>query len=241
MSSIVQNKARIGSFTSSEIHKLVKPGKSNEFSAPGLTYIRKKVYENRLGRSIDTGAYSRAIAWGELVEIFLFEKINDYYIPTGAQTVPHPSIDHWAGSPDFVMEGVKVADTKCYWPENFCRYVDVLITEDIERIKKEYEAEYWQLVSNSCILDTPKAEVICYMPYKEELEEIREFVNNYRGSDPWRYRFIVEDQDYQLPFIDSETSFYKNLNTFEFEVPQADKELLTERVIKAVEVLKAIL
>ncbi len=53
MSSIVTNELRVGRFTSSQVHCLMKKGKSASaiFSKAGLTYIEKKYHERKLNRS----------------------------------------------------------------------------------------------------------------------------------------------------------------------------------------------
>ena len=74
------------------------------------------------------------------------------------------------------------------------------------------------------------------MPYFSELEDIRTMAENYDGGDQWKYRFIVESPDAELPYL-PDGGYYKNLNKFEFEVPKEDKDFLTERVELAIELL----
>lgn len=229
--SITTNKERIGAFTSSEIYKLLGSDRVRS------TYIEEKQIELRMGRSISVEAYSQAMAWGNFMEMFVFEHIGMEYQITSSTTDVHPTINKWSGSKDLIVEGEKVSDIKCYQPKNFARYVDALMTKDIYIIRKKFPKEYWQLVSNAAINKVPKAEAIVFMPYKSQLNEIREMAENYDGADQWKYRFIVDNEDHCLPYL-PDNGHYKNLNKFEFTVPQDDTTLLTNAVLSAVQKLK---
>lgn len=234
MSSIVANKDRVGNFTSSEIHRLCTFDRSGKKEgAPFHTYVEEKQREKRLGRSISTNASSRDTAWGNFIEIRVFELLGFEYKIKSDETFRHPTIEGWTGSPDLIVPNEKVSDIKCYAPNNFSKYADVLLTKDIELLKKENAKEYWQLVSNAIINQVPKAEAILYAPYISEQQEIIEMVENYDGADQYKYRFIAESEWYELPFI-PDNSYYKNLIKFEFEVPKEDIEFLTERVQLAI-------
>ena len=237
MGRITENKERIGSFTSSEIYKLIKKGTGkNEFSAPGLTYIEEKQLEIKLGRSIGVDAYSQAMAWGSFMELYVFSLIGTEYIITSNETDAHPTIKGWAGSKDLIVLGKKVSDIKCYQPKNFAQYTNALLKCDVENIKNNFPKEYWQLVSNAIINDVPNAEAITFMPYESELEDIREMAANYDGGDQWKYRFIAEADKSALPYL-PDGGYYKNLNIFEFEISLEDKIILTERVKLAIKEL----
>lgn len=231
---MINNLIRTGNFTSSEIHKLMTTGKGeNGFGAAAITYIKEKNLERKLGRSIRTEAYSKAMAWGTLIEKYVFEnKLGLEYQIHSKTTDVHPVIPYWSGSKDLIVEGVKIGEIKCYEPKHFAEYTDALLSENVELIKKECPEEYWQMVSNAIINQVPNAEGITYIPYKSELPLIREFASNYDGPDQWHYRFIAESNDETLPFI-PDNGYYKDLNRFSFEIPQADRDLLTSTVLKA--------
>ena len=233
MSSIVTNTNRVGRFTSSMVHTLIKKGRSAEFSAPGIKYINEKRHERKLMRSLDTGAYSRASAWGLFLEQFVFSHFMGMrYVMCADKTALNSSIDNHAGSADLIIPGELVADIKCFQPRKFCLIADCFLLEDLEQFKKDFAAEYWQLVSNAMIHKVTRAESIVFMPTEENLVEIREMSHNYEGPDKWKYRFIVESDDYELAYIPN-GSKYNSMYRFEFEVPQADIDLLTERLALA--------
>lgn len=230
MGSIVENKSRVGRFTSSKIYLLTdKPrSKSTLFSSGAETYIKNKANERMLGRSLDLGRSGNSAQWGLFLEQYVFNQFTglEYKIMANESKIYS---ECWAGSTDLIVPFVKVSDIKCFEPEKFCNYTNMILAKDIDRFKKEFKQEYWQLVSNAIVNDVPNAEAISYMPTLEELEEIQDLAANYEGADQWKYRFIVESPIHQLPYI-PEGSKYNNINFFEFEVPKEDKEFLIERV-----------
>jgi hypothetical protein len=230
MGSIVENSARIGRFTSSKISLLMdKPrSKGSLFSVGATTYIRNKANERMLGRSLDLGKSGSSAQWGLFLEQYVFSQFTgiEYKIMANESVIYN---DYLSGSADLIVEGVKISDIKCFEPEKFCNYSNMINAQDAERFKLEFKSEYWQLVSNAIINNVPNAEAIAYMPTLEELKEIQELAGDYDGADQWKYRFIVESPLHQLPYI-PDGSKYNNLNKFEFVVPQEDKEFLLERV-----------
>jgi hypothetical protein len=238
--SILENKIRVGAFTSSEIHRLMSNNKQGTaFGAPGISYIAEKNLERKLGRSLDLGKGSNATLWGQ----FLEQRVHDL-MPVGYElmskvTMPHPEYkDIWVGSQDNVVrEESCVCDTKCYEPQKFAEYNDALIkakaTGDLSEWKKDYAKEYWQLISNACIWGFKYIEVILYMPYESELVEIKQAAIDYEDTDQWKYRFIYETDNSGLAYLPDGNAYYKNLNVYRFEAPEADKEALKERVLLA--------
>lgn len=232
---ISENPLRVGNFTSSEIWKLMKKGTGTSvFGAPALTYIHEKNIERRMGVSIKQEVYTRPIAWGWLMEKWVnAQHLGFDYDSVGDKTIPHPIIEFWKGSPDFKCtdKGI-IAECKGYERKNFAEYAESIETKSIEIIKSEHPEEYWQMVSNACILGFDFIQPILYMPYKSELPAIREFVDNYDGEDQWKYKYVYDALDNQLPHL-PDNGYYKNLYTCILEVPAEDKKLLTDRVLLA--------
>ena len=260
--SIIENKHRVGRFTSSQIYKLIPTGsvpmtkeelvefkisnpsskkrnKDSGFSQLGLTYISEKKLERRMGRSLDTGGYSQPAAWGIFCEFVIYNLLGLEYTINSQTTVLHPDKElskYWSGSVDLVVPNKKVAEIKCYQPKNFGFYADCLMQKDIELFKNDFASEYWQLISNAIIHDVDICEAILYIPYESEMPELQETASNFEGEDKWKYRFIAEKPIYELPCI-PDGGYYSNIVTFEFEVPKADKEFLISRIKEAVELL----
>lgn len=241
--SILNNALRCGKFTSSEIYLLTKPGKvKGEFSKPAITYINRKNMERRLGRPVGTESNAKPLLWGKLCEQICFEKLGLEYTLCSQETVQHPTISCWAGSADCVKhdEGRALPDIKApYTLESFCNLVQPLYDglqriEAINAIRASHdagEAYYWQIVSNAIIHDCNYGELIVYMPYESELEEIRQAVEG-NGQYYWLYNAVPGE----LPYL-PDGGYYKNINTIRWEIEPADKNFLIEQVIKASKLL----
>lgn len=233
---------RAGNFSSSEIHKLVKSGRAKDavFSAAGLTYIQEKKWEQKLGRQLSNETSSKPTSWGNLMELYVWELkmgISDYLFEHKTR-YSHAEISNWTGCPDLVGED-KVADIKCpFTLKGFCELADCSTGEDLKESKPEY---YWQLVSNAILTDKAKAELIFFAPYKSELNDIRTFVDTTdvlfrNGLDQNKFSWMNWAGDSDLPYLLDECQ-YSNLNVLSFDIPESDKEFLTERVKQAVELL----
>lgn len=242
----MNNKFRQAHFTSSQIHKLCKVNKDLSFQKPALTYIDEKKIELRMQSCLSSGAYSRDMAWGNIMEIICYETLDfeDGYRIYSKETKLHNKYGKfWSGSVDLIVPGVKVSEVKCYQRKKFAQYVDCLNKKNAELLKKEFAQEYWQIVSNAVIHNLPKGEAICYMPYKSELEKIREIIETTNlleanDLDPWKFRFIIEEPIENLAYLPDD-GYYKNMNRFEFEIPLKDKMFLTKQVIAASKLLYA--
>jgi hypothetical protein len=217
---------RHGRFTSSQAYRIVGT------PAVRKTYIQEKAIERRLGSSLDGDAHSQAMAWGNFMELVVFNVLGLEYTIKSKETIVHSEYDFWAGSPDLIVPGKKVAEIKCYQKKKFCLYTDALLKGDIELIKNDFKQEYWQVVSNAIILGLNVGELITYMPYESEMEFIKDLAANHDGADQWKYRFIAEMSNENLPVL-KDGGYYKNVNKFEFEIPKEDIQLLTEKMIEA--------
>lgn len=111
------------------------------------------------------------------------------------------------------------------------RFIDGnIIIQQIRKDSKEGEKYYWQLCSNACIMGAKYAELIVFMPYYEDLEDIQ----LYNSQLPEPYWLVARAKEGELPYIDRETGI-ENVNIIRFEVPVCDKEYLTSRVLMAIE------
>lgn len=225
---MINNTNRIARITSSQCWKL--------FATPAKvkTYTQELKYEKKLGRGLGSETSAKPTTWGKFVEGRVFELLGLEYSLVSTETIKHPEVLHWSGSPDGVTK-TSVIDIKCpFTMKSFCELVDIIDSKDIENFKSEKPEYYWQLVSNSILTGTNEAELIVYCPFQSELNEIRIMCDNYDGADQYKLRFIMEGDDVELPYI-LDGGEYTNLNIFKFTVPESDKQLLTEK-IKAVEI-----
>lgn len=247
--SITTNEARVGNFTSSEISALLAKGKQAEgFGAPAITYISDKRMERLLGRSINSEVNARPLTWGKVLEQRVFQLLGLDYTYTSTETDVHPTIPYWSGSKDGTRERGEraVIDIKCPMTlKSFCQLVMPLYCgleggEAMDAIRNGFEYDgikyekhksaddyYWQLVSNAIINGCDWAELIVYMPYHSELSDVKALAeDNPNGS--WIF-FALENE---LPYL-NDGGYFKNINVIRFEIPQSDKDLLTEAVMKA--------
>lgn len=233
------NRLRIGNFTSSDIVKLMSNGrKEGSVGEPFNTYVEEKIMERKLGRPLSIESNDRALLWGKLCESFAFDKLGLDYSLNSDETIVHPDMPYWVGTPDgFNYTGTErtVIDIKCPWTiKSFCSLVDPLYDGSpetaIQRIREQHkdgEKYYWQLVSNACITGCTHAELIVFMPYKYDLSEIRQLAEGDK-----RFYFIWASEDNELPYL-MDSGYYRSINKIRFEVPLEDKQRLTERVNKA--------
>lgn len=226
---------RAGRFTSSEIGALMANGKKEgSFGALALTYISETNMERRLGRSLDNEINAKGTTWGNLLEGHVFEMIGLEYSTISKQTVVHPDLDFWSGTPDSICYGQEntVVDVKCPLTlKSFCTFVDAWERGGINAIREEHkdgEKFYWQLVSNACLTGCNWGELIVYAPYKSELDQIRKLSEFNEGNARWIFYALDND----LPWL-PDGGYYKNLNKFRFPIPEADKIALHNRVVEA--------
>ncbi len=242
----------------SHLEQNPKSKKKNIDAWPGkaaITYLNQCNTERKLGRSLDNEIDAKPCNWGKFLEPLLFSLLAEEYTYNSNDTLVHPDYDFWLGTPDGfkVTERKTVVDAKCpFILESFCNLVNPLYdgfdgmgvmkalmegytdNKDLFHAPhKDAEKYYWQIVSNACIDDCIDGELIVYCPYESELPVIQSMA--VQSGDPGAY-FIANGSKKSLPTIKDE-GFYKNVNIISFEIPQADKYLLTETVKKAAKYL----
>ena len=214
---------RVAHITSSNAWKL--------FATPAKvkTYLQELAYEKKLGRGLGTESNARPLTWGKFVESRVFDILGLEYSLVSTDTIQHPNIAHWSGTPDGVTK-TSVIDIKCpFTMKSFCELVEIIERNDIEYFKSEKPEYYWQLVSNAVLTEKTHAELIVYCPFQSELMDIRIACDNYEGADQYKLRFIAESSDEEIPYI-IDGGNYSNINIFKFEVPASDIELLTNKI-----------
>lgn len=244
---------RTGTFSSSEIYKLVKKGRSKDaiFSAVGLTYIREKSYEIRLGQSLNVEQFSKSTSWGHVVEAYAYSEIPSDVLSLASRLESksrrkHPSL-MWTGASDFETNDM-VGDIKSpITLKSFCEQVDIyeqVNQGNLEAFKNDKPEYYWQLVSNAILSGKKYAMAVCFVPNEDDALEILSEDNlQYDAKDEHlskckeKLKWLTLDE---VPYL-REGSSYKTLNYCKFEVPQEDKEFLTERVELAEVELKKLL
>ena len=202
------------------------------------TYVREKKWELKLGRSINVESNARATSWGTLVEEQAFENLSLKYSLDSKKRFYHPDFEnYWSGAPDLLADDV-VGDIKCPFSlTGFADLVEITDVDDPEYFKQVKPDYYWQLVSNSILCDKPIALFVVYVPYKSELDRTRDLAQDTISIEPNKVAFINWASDSELPHIPDESQI-KNINMMQFEVPEDDKQILKQRVQKAIKLLK---
>lgn len=249
MSSITLNKLRIGNITSSPIVALTTNGKTKgSFGKPFYALVAECNMERRLGRSIESEENARNLSWGKLGEKYVGdnpELLGLEYSMNLSETTQHPKIPYWAGSDDATKVDT-VCDIKCpRTMKSFCQLVDpyledgkvvykALTIEAVRANHKDGDKYYWQIVSNACIHNKQFGELIVFCPYQSELPALKELASNWENpEEQYKFYWVASAaSDEEIPYL-IDGGFYKNINVIRFEIPQADKDFLTERVIAA--------
>jgi len=231
---------RNGNFSSSSIWRLI-PGKKGGILETGRSYIAEKRMEMRLGRQLNAETTAKPINWGKFVEQRAFDIIGVEYKLESKKRYSHPHLAQWTGAPDCITEEDIVADIKCpYTMKGFCKLTDIIlmpdITDAVNALREDKPEYYWQLVSNSILTGKKTAEIICYCPYLEELEEIRDMAR--QSLDQAKISFINWALDDELPYL-IKGNYYKNVNSLKWDVWEGDKSLLTKCVQEAIKLLLA--
>lgn len=227
---------RNGNFTSSEIFKLMKPGRGKgTWSVDAQTYIDECNRERRLKRSIEVQTDARPLTWGKCVERRSFDVLGLEYTLCSDKTIQHPDIPYWVGSPDATTK-IAVADLKCPLTlTSFCQMIDPyyengklvhegLTIEAVRENHKDGDKFFWQIVSNAILTGKSKGQLIVYVPYFDELEEIKTIAD----GNPDYYWIWAADNE-KLPYL-IRGAHYKNVNVIEFDILERDKDALTDRV-----------
>lgn len=233
---MLDHSKRFGKFTSSNVGKLMSKGKGGGFSAEGLRYIEEVKMERDLGRSLNTTRSAKPLEWGKLCEVRVFQKLSTSYVDWHNDTIQHPSIEIWAGTPDALkpIEEVCGEIKAPFTLKSYYNLVNSYQKGGIEEVRKKHEdgdKYYWQEVSNSILLGVRKAELIVYCPYKSELSDIK------LEAEAYPFAWISFAQDEDLPYLLDDGKF-KNLNIMPFDIPESDVELLTSTILHAQELLR---
>jgi|SRR5688572_3435450 len=234
---------RNGNFTSSEIFRLMKPGKAKgSWSVDADTYIRECNQERRLMRSIEVQTDARPLTWGKCVEKRAFNVLGLEYTLCSNVTIQHPDITWWCGSPDSTTSEI-VSDLKCPMTlTSFCQMIDPyyegknlihegLTIEAVRENHRDGDKFFWQIVSNGVLTGRKKGQLIVYVPYEDELEEIKTIAD---GNPDYYWIWAAEKE--KLPYL-IRGGHYKNINVIEFDIMERDVNALTSRVLECGEQL----
>lgn len=165
----VWEQQRLGKFTASEIHKLMKPGraKGQYFGEGAFTYIKSKVAEIITGERTPDVSTS-AIEYGRSLEPEAFEVFSSLRPDIDAVhfgiSVPefYPFGDFAGGSPDGFADPDAIIEIKC--PYNSTNHIQHLLLNSGDDLKEYSDEYYWQIQSNLLFTGKRMAYFISYDP-----------------------------------------------------------------------------
>jgi YqaJ-like recombinase protein len=158
---------RVGRFTASEIHKLLKSGRGKDqyFGDGAMTYIQETVGEVITGEVPE--ATSKAMEWGyanEYDAILEYEKRMgvkvEYYGNGQPKFVPYNEVS--GGSPDGEVGENLLIEVKC--PFNSGNHIKFLMMDNSEQLKVENFDYYCQVQMNLLCTNRKVAHFISYDP-----------------------------------------------------------------------------
>lgn len=227
----MNHEKRTGNISSSQVYRVMGTPKVLN------TYLKELSRAKRMGCYMSSDSSARSLTWGKLVEKRVFDLLPIDYKLTSKDTIVHPEIERYVGSPDGVSTDA-VFDIKCpYTRTSFCDLSEICEANDVELFKKEYPEYYWQLVSNAILTNKSKASLIFYLPYQKELDDIREMaMNNTDVSLESKLFWLANGLDEDLPHQPNESG-YNNMYALIFEVTEEEKQSLIEKIKIAVSLL----
>lgn len=237
---------RNGNFNSSEIFRLMKPGKSEgSYSVDAKTFVSECNWERKAKRSIEVQSNAKPLTWGKCCEPIAFNRIGLSYILMSDQTIQHPDIPWWVGSPDAHTKTI-CADLKCpqqlesfrkmsepyYDPKTGLLLYEAFTIEALRKNHKDGDKFYWQIVSNSALLNVvkglsiTKGQIIIYVPYEDEIQEIKDSCD---GNPDYYWIWASEKESF--PYLIREGEF-KSINIIEFDILPSEVHRLEQRILE---------
>lgn len=232
----------------------MKPGKAKgSWSVDADVYVDECNWEREAGRSIEVESNAKPLSWGKCCESVAFENIGTEYTLCSNDTIQHPTIPHLVGTPDAYTETI-VADLKCpmqlmsfrkmiapaYDDKTGALIHEALTIEALRHNHKDGDKFFWQVVSNAILLravkglNITKGQIIVFVPYEEQLDEIRQMAEG--NPDYYWIWSSIPNKINEVPYLISGGK-YKNTSIIEFDIFESDVQALTNRVIECGEKL----
>lgn len=147
-------KLRQGTFTASEIYKLMTEPRSKKdlISQTAETYILEKVHE-RLTGMVKIGFNNYATEWGvehEPLALKWYSKITGNEVKD-PYLVYHKSIKNFSCTPDSFVNDNGLIEVKC--PANGANHLKHFMIHSDEYFKENFKEYYWQCVSQMAITE----------------------------------------------------------------------------------------
>lgn len=179
--------ARLGKFTSSSIHKIMKSGRGKDeyFGQTALSYIGKNAAELLTGTMEEFG--SKQTDWGEKWEPHARAR---YEMETKQQVIEagfiqDPKFEYAGGSPDGLVGPFGQIEIKCpYNSDIHLKYLKIDSYKDFEQAVKD-AGYHWQVQNNMRVLNSEWCDFVSYDPRYDWKQQIKIFRIE-KNEDMWR-------------------------------------------------------
>ena len=156
---------RMGNVTGSQLSKVMKKGRSSDWSQIGLTYQRQLLAERLTQEPTDAGT-NKYFEWGheyEPVAKALFAIGCDMPVHN-CGFISHPEIDGFGSTPDGLIGETGVLEIKCpFSPANHCQNL-----ESDEIVNEDYR---WQVQAHLAVTGREFAKFVSFHPsFPEHLQ-----------------------------------------------------------------------
>ncbi len=181
---------------------------------------------------------SKEQKWGLMCEAFLCEnKIKNFWENSVFQT--HHKNELVSGLTDYEIPDFNcVGDIKCPQLKGYASVI-AFARKGFSAldIKNEFPKYYWQLTAYSLLTSKPNLQLFYFYPHKKQLEEIKEWLNNYPDTQfqtqyATFFYEILNDQIQPLP------DHLNNITLINWEVDKQDLEDLKNTLISVNEALE---
>ncbi len=157
---------RVGKFTGSEIHKLMKSGRTKDkvFSDTAISYIYDKIAEIMTnGLSIQYKKFdSKATEWGNDQEPNAKKCYSDFTGNQIFETEFHQFSEYFGASPDGFIGNEGLLEVKCpYNTINHVRHLLCRTAKDLWDVSEEY---YWQIQAELLATGRKWCDFVSYDP-----------------------------------------------------------------------------
>lgn len=235
MNEVRENVKRVGNITSSGCGAMMTNGKQElGLGKPAITYLEERNMERQMQLPLDVEKTAKPLSWGKCCEGRIFDIIGEEYELVSEDSITHHTIDYWAGTPDakkHEMDGsLTVAEFKCpITRKSFMTCYNCNTIEEVREKHSDGEDYFQQIVSNAILVKAKFAELIVYMPYESELDAIVEAAKRMPEKKLYQYFWIANANYEELPYL-KDLGPIQNIKVIRFEVKEADKVALTNRV-----------
>lgn len=151
--------ARLGRFTASGFHRLMKEARGDGLSKTLESYVWEKIEETVRGE-VDRGYTTKQMAWGNEYEPVAIAEYCDRYGVGGYTPEFMPWLQHAGATPDFIREDGIAVEFKCpYTVRSHYEFQELPILDPSTHPEYFYQTQFQMIVTG-----TETMEFVSFMP-----------------------------------------------------------------------------